>query len=283
MCSELILTSLLQGLILTFVAYGVMIPFRLLTFPDLTAEGAYPLGGAVCASVILAGGHPVIAVILAAIAAGVIGVGTAFICLRFQVNTLLAGIILSTMLYSINLKIMRKPNIALFDQQILFTNYNTLTKVIVLFVIVILLVAPMILFFRTELGLKLRAVGLNPGFAKRQGISVAKYTILGLFMANCYTGFAGSIMVQIQNYMDIGMGIGIVIHALAALMIGESVIGSSSLNKQLLSPLVGALIYQQLQGLALYIGLAPGDLKFFTGSIVLSIIALRNLGHSADK
>ncbi len=130
-------------------------------------------------------------------------------------------------------------------------------------------------FLQTEKGLRLRAVGLNPDFSKRQNISVSLYTILGLFIANSYTGLAGSLIVQLQSYMDIGMGVGIVIHALAALMIGEAIIGSNSLNKQLLAPLVGALTYQQMQGIALNVGLAPSDLKFVTGSIVLAVIALR--------
>ena len=273
MLNELILAGILQGLILAFVAYGVMIPFRILNFPDLTAEGAYPLGGAICASLILMNINPIIAMIIATILAGIIGIATAMIHLRFKVNTLLAGIILSTMIYSVNLRIMGKPNLALFDLPILFHNYTSISKILLLLGIIIALILPLSLFLRTEKGLCLRAVGLNPDFAKRQNISVSLYTILGMFIANAYSGLAGSLIVQLQSYMDIGMGVGIVIHALAALMIGESIVGSSSINRQLLAPLIGALVYQQMQGVALSMGLAPSDLKFITGAIVLSVIA----------
>lgn len=271
---ELILTGILQGLVLSLVAYGVMIPFRLLNFPDLTSEATYPFGGAVCASLIIMDVHPIISVFIATILAGIIGINTALISLRFKVNTLLAGIILSTMVYSINLRIMGKPNIALFDKPILFLNETLFLKIIIILFIVIAFTLALALFLFTEKGLRFRAVGLNLDFSKRQAISIEKYTILGLFIANCYTGLAGALMVQIQSYMDIGMGVGIVIHGLAAMMIGEKIIGHDTINKQLLAPLVGAIIYQQIQGAALFLGLAPSDLKFLTGFIVLSVIAL---------
>jgi putative ABC transport system permease protein len=275
MTYELILTGTLQGLALALVAYGVMVPFRLLNFPDLTSEGAYPLGGAIFSSALLFEIHPIIAMAIASVSAGIIGIGTAIVHLRLKVNTLLAGIILSTMLYSINLRIMGKPNIALFDLPILFSNNADITKILFLCAIIITLVAPLALFLRTEKGLRLRAVGFNPEFSNGKGICITNYTILGLFLANCYTGLAGSLIVQLQSYMDINMGVGIVIHALAALMIGECIIGNNTLNKQLLAPLIGALIYQQIQGISLTLGLAPSDLKLLTGIIVLGIISLR--------
>jgi len=272
MINELVVTGIFQGLILAFVAYGVMIPFRLLNFPDLTAEGAYPLGGAVCASLLIGGINPIFAMFIAVFVSGMVGVCTAIIHLKFKVNTLLAGIILSIMVYSVNLRIMGKPNIALFDIENIFSNYS---GILIIVCIISLLVTPFTLYLSTEKGLRFRAVGLNPEFAKRQNISVSKYTIFGMFIASGFSGLAGSLMVQMQSYMDINMGVGIVIHALAALMIGESITGTNTLNKQLLAPLVGALVYQQMQGLALNLGLAPSDLKFVTGAIVLTVIALR--------
>jgi putative tryptophan/tyrosine transport system permease protein len=272
MINELVVTGIFQGLILAFVAYGVMIPFRLLNFPDLTAEGAYPLGGAVCASLLIGGINPIFAMFIAVFVSGMVGVCTAIIHLKFKVNTLLAGIILSIMVYSVNLRIMGKPNIALFDIENIFSNYS---GILIIVCIISLLVTPFTLYLSAEKGLRFRAVGLNPEFAKRQNISVSKYTIFGMFIASGFSGLAGSLMVQMQSYMDINMGVGIVIHALAALMIGESITGTNTLNKQLLAPLVGALVYQQMQGLALNLGLAPSDLKFVTGAIVLTVIALR--------
>ena len=275
MTTDLLLTGLVQGLILALITYAIMIPFRLLNFPDLTAEGAYPLGGAICASGVLMGLPVSLAILVAILAAGLMGATTAFIHLRFRVNTLLAGIILSTMAYSVNLRIMAKPNISLFDSNSLFNTDNIMSNIIILIIILATFVIPLGLFLQTDFGLKLRAVGLNLDFARKQGISIKRYTIFGLFLAGCLSGLAGSLMVQLQSYMDIGMGVGIVIHVLAALMIGEAIVGNNSINKQLIAPLIGAIVYQQIQGFALSIGLAPSDLKFFTGSIVLIIIALQ--------
>jgi len=275
MSIDLVLIGLVQGLILALVAYAVMIPFRLLNFPDLTSEGAYPLGGAIGASILLAGFPPVVAIFLSALAGGLAGIVTGLIHLRLKVNTLLAGIIVATMVYSVNLRVMGKPNIALFGTDTIFGSDTTGQTILLLCLTLVLLVAPLFFLLHTEVGLRLRAVGLNPDFAKRQGIPVAQYTLLGLFLAGGYAGMGGSLMVQVQSYMDIGMGVGIVLHALAALMIGESIIGNTTLRRQLLAPLIGALVYQQIQGLALAFGLEPSDLKFFTGAMVLLVIATK--------
>lgn len=276
MIIDLLLTGLLQSLVLALVTYAIMIPFRLLNFPDLTAEGAYPFGGAISACLLLNHVNPILAIVIAGIATGLVGIITSIIHLRLHVNTLLSGIIVSTMIYSVNLHLMGKPNLSLFNAQSLFNQLNSLFNILLLVGILMVLIIPLALFLRTEVGLKLRAVGLNPAFARRQAISVARFTMLGLFIAGCFSGIAGGLIVQLQCYMDVGMGIGIVIHALAALMIGEAVVGSTTLNQQLVAPLVGSLIYQQIQGLALFIGLAPSDLKLFTGSLVLCVIGLQS-------
>jgi putative ABC transport system permease protein len=261
-------------MLLSLIAYGVMIPYRLLNFTDLTAEGAYPLGGVVCVSFNLMGLHPVISIILAAIIAGFTGILTSLIHIRFKVNSLLAGIILSTMLYSVNLRIIGKPNIALIETLPYLDSSNPTLNIIFLAITVVALLIPFSMFLRTEIGLRLRVVGLNPSLATSYNVSVNKYTFIGLFIANCFTGLAGSLIVHLQNYMDIGMGVGIVIHALAALMIGEAIVGTQSLNKQLIAPFIGALIYQQIQGLALALGFAPSDLKLLTGIIILGIVGV---------
>ncbi|MBS0287456.1 MAG: ABC transporter permease [Proteobacteria bacterium] len=277
MLQELAQAGLMQGLVLSLVALGVMIPFKILNFPDLSCDGAYPLGGAITASLLLSGISPLLATTLAMILGGILGLATAMIHLRFKVNTLLAGILVCTMIYSVNLRIMHKPNLALFDYQTLFTflQDNLILTASVLLVLCLSVILLLYRFLISEKGLRLRAVGLNPGFAMRQGIPLAPYIFLGLFLANALNGLAGSLMVQLQHYADIGMGVGMVIHALAALMIGESLIGTQTLRRQLLAPFVGALIYQQIQGIAMSLGLAPTDLKLMTGAIVLVAIGLK--------
>jgi len=272
---DLILAGIQQGLLLAFIALGVMIPFRILQMPDLTAEGAYPLGSAVCAMLLILGLHPSIALFCGVISGGLIGYCAGFLHLRLKINLLLAGIILSTMTYSVNLRIIGKPNISLFNCLSFFSANRIEGNILILLATVALIIVFLYLFLNTEIGLKLRTVGLNRDFALRQGISISKYTLLGLFLANALSGLGGGLMGQHQSYMDVGMGQGIVIHALAALMIGETLLGHETLKKQLIAPLLGALVYQQLQGLALSLGLAPSDLKFFTAFVVIMVIAMK--------
>lgn len=272
MTIELLYTGILHGLILAIIASGIMIPFRFLNFPDLTAEGAYPLGGAVYASLVVAGTPQIFAIMAAIMAGGLLAVCTSQVALRLNVNSLLAGIILSTMTYSINLRIMGKPNIALFEMG------GINLDLISLIMVVMLCIIPLALFLHTDFGLRFRTIGSNPKFAINHGISVKKYTSLGLFIAGAMFGLAGSLIVQMQQFMDVGMGVGIVIHGLASLMIGESIVGNRTISKQLAAPIIGALIYQQIQGIALSFGLAPSDLKFFTGSIVLIVLSIQKGG-----
>lgn len=275
MSSDLIMIGLFQGIVLSFVAYGVMIPFKLLNLPDLSAEGSYPLGGAVAASLILYQVNPLLAIVISAIIGGSMGVITALVNIKLKVNSLLAGIIVSTMIYSVNLRIMGKPNLSLFDIPVIFSSDSNIQKFVVILAVLFLFIVPFVYYLKTEKGLSFRAVGLNQDFARKQNISVSKNIILGLFIANFYSALAGALMVQFQSYMDIGMGVGIVIHALAALMIGESIVGCQSLSRQLIAPLIGSLVYQQLQGVAISIGLVPTDLKFITGLIVLTVLLLK--------
>ncbi len=270
MTIDLINAGLVQGLILSIIALGVMIPFRYLDFPDLTAEGAYPLGGAVSASLLVFGHAQVISILGGMLAGGILAICTAQVAIRLKVNSLLAGIILSTMAYSINLKIMGKPNIALFGQDIIEFD------IFLLCIIVAFCGISFAAFLFTDFGLRFRTIGINPEFAKNNNISINKYTSLGLFIAGSLFGLAGSLMVQIQQFMDVGMGVGIIVHGLAGLMIGEAILGNKTIIRQMLSPIIGALIYQQIQGLALSLGLMPTDLKFFTGGIVLIVLALKN-------
>lgn len=267
-------SGLLYSFILAMVALGVMIPFRLLNFPDLTAEGAYPLGGALTATLLIHGCSPMNALFLATFCGGLLGLGTAYLHLRLKLNTLLCGIILSTMMYSVNLRLMAKPNVPLFDVvQIFPANMLLLCLLNVSFLIACYF------FLCTEKGLRFRAVGLNPYCSAKQSISVSRYIFLGLFLGNGFSALAGSLMVQVQHYADISMGLGIVIHALAALMIGESLLGTQTLLRQLAAPLVGAVIYQQIQGMALAMGLAPTDLKLMTGIIVLLAISYKQFTY----
>ncbi len=268
---ELAPTGILQGLVLGIIALGILIPFRLMNLPDLTGEGAYSLGAIFSCVLLIFGFPPLVSILFGCVAGGLLGVATAILYLRFKVGTLLGGIILSTMVYSINLRLMGKPNMAIFEYKSLFSK-NLVLDIAIVALCLISTAAVLLLFLKTEKGLRFRTIGLNSLFGERQSINLNSYTMLGFFISNALCAFSGSLMVQIQGYGDINMGIGIVIHALAALMIGEVILGTQSLQRQLAAPILGALIYQQIQGFALTLGLAPSDLKFLTGSMILSVI-----------
>lgn len=281
---NLVPVTLAQSLIVAFVVMGIMLPFRILSFPDLTSEGAFPLGGCVCGVMLAAGFHPVLGMLLAVVCGFAAGCTTAFIHLRFRINTLLAGILVMTMLYSINLRIMGRTNIALFtyDSLLKLLNpalaNNAYFKIAVVGSLVLAVFAAGYYFFTTERGVTMRAVGAGADMAEAQGISVWKATIVGVGVGGALSALGGSIMVQSQGFADVNMGFGILINGLAALIIGESILGRSSVLRQLAAPILGAIIYYQLVSLCLSIGLAPADLKLATGLFVLAMLALPQLG-----
>ena len=211
---NLVPVTLAQSLIYSFVALGIMIPFRLLSFPDLTSEGAFPLGGSVCAALILAGYDPLFATLAATVAGVGAGATTALIHLRFRINSLLAGILVFTALYSVNMRVMGRSNVAMFSADSVFLRINPSIISNVWLQIAcfgaFLLVALLALrwYLATQAGAALRVVGINPDLAPSLGISVWTYTIIGLGMASGLTAFGGALVVQQQGYADVGDGDG---------------------------------------------------------------------------
>ena len=280
----LIPVTLAQSLILSFVVLAVMLPFRILAFPDLTSEGAYPLGGCVCAVALVAGVPPLPALLIAAAAGFLAGCATAFIHLRFRIHTLLAGILITTMLYSVNLRIMGKANQPIFQEPKIYDWLSSLslsgswTKIVLAGALVGITYAALNLWFATERGTAMRAVGANSDMAEAQGINVWRATIGGIGLAGAAAALGGGLMVQSQGFADVNMGLGVLINALAALMIGEAIVGRTTVRRQLAAPFVGAVVYYQLISVCLAAGLPPGDLKIATGVFVLVMLAGPTLG-----
>lgn len=284
----LIPVTLAQSLILSFVVLAIMIPFRMLSFPDLTSEGAYPLGGCVCAVLLSMGMSPWLAILGAICAGFAAGCCTAFIHLRFRIHTLLAGILMITMLYSINLRIMGRSNLSVFGSDTIFDWAPFATgapaaKILVVGLLAAAILAGLYLFFGTEKGTAVRAVGANPDMAEAQGINVWTATIAGVGLASGFSALSGAIMIQSQGFADVNMGIGVLINGLAALMIGEAITGKHSVLRQLLAPFVGAVVYYQLVSLCLAAGMPPTDLKLATGLFVLVMLALPRLGAAKGQ
>jgi putative ABC transport system permease protein len=276
---ELVPVTLAQSLIYAFVAFGVMLPFRLLSFPDLTSEGSFPIGGCVAGAMIAAGFSPPLAILAGTFGGFLAGSATAMVSLKFRISSLLAGIIIVTMIYSINLRIMGRSNIALFQFDNLFDMIwpgmnNTLwQKIVFLGIGVSLLLGLAYAFLRTEKGIAFRAVGANLDMAEAQGIHSWWHIVLGFGAAGALCAFAGALIVQSQGFSDVNIGFGVLINGLAAVIIGELITGRDSVWRQLLAPIIGAVVYFQIISVCLALGLAPTDLKFATGALVLLMLA----------
>ena len=283
---SLIPVTLAQSFILSFVVLGIMIPFRMLSFPDLTSEGAFPLGGCVCGILLAAGVTPPLAIAVAFVVGLAAGCCTAFIHLRFRIHTLLAGILMSTMLYSVNLGIMGKSNLSVFGSPTVFdwvpftTPGFPASKIVIAGLLAVIVLIALNLYFKTEKGTAMRAVGSNPDMAEAQGINVWAATIGGVGIASAFSAASGALMVQSQGFADVNMGIGILINGLAALMIGEAFTGKQTVLRQLLAPFVGSIIYYQLVSLCLAAGMPPPNLKLATGLFVLIMLALPSIRRS---
>ena len=265
------------GLIFGLVALGVFLSFRIINFPDLTVDGSFPLGGAVAAALIVAGVNPFIAT-AAAIAAGALaGWLTAWLNVHLRIMQLLASILVMIALYSVNLRIMGKPNVALINDATVFSLVefggipDYWLKPLVLLVIVIGAKVLIDLFFASEAGLAMRATGSNPRMARAQGISTDRQTVWGLALSNALVALAGALFVQTQGGADISMGIGTIVIGLAAVIIGETILPARSLVITTLACILGAVLYRFFIALALnsdFIGLKAQDLNLVTAVLV---------------
>ena len=265
------------GLIFGLVALGVFLSFRIINFPDLTVDGSFPLGGAVAAALIVAGWNPFAATALAVVAGALAGYLTAWLNVRLRIMQLLASILVMIALYSINLRVMGKPNIALINDPTVFSllAFGDLPdywlKPLVLLAIVAIAKIGIDLFFASELGLAMRATGGNPRMARAQGISTDRLTLWGLALSNALVALAGALFVQTQGGADISMGIGTIVIGLAAVIIGETLLPARSLVLTTLACILGAVLYRFFIATALnsdFLGLQAQDLNLVTALLV---------------
>jgi len=277
---ELWVGAINLGFLYAFMAMGVFITFRIHDFPDITVDGSFVTGAAVTAVLVVAGVNPFVALVLSFFAAASAGAVTAFIHTRFNINGLLAGILVMTGLYSVNLHIMGKSNIPLLNQPGIISYLRTLNPglpyeiwICIVFCAVILVFWALIsLFFRTDFGIAMRATGNNQTMAGASGINVNMIKTIGIALANGLVGISGSIVAQYQGFADIGMGIGSIVFGLAAVIIGESIIRIRSVFAKTLSVIIGSIVFRLMVAFALYVGLNPIDLKLITALFVLVIL-----------
>lgn len=265
------------GLIFGLVALGVLLSFRIVNFPDLTVDGSFPLGGAVAATLIVAGWNPFAATALAVLAGAAAGALTAFLNVRLKIMQLLASILVMIALYSVNLRVMGKPNVALISEPTVFTVFGAEAipeywlKPLVLLVIVLMAKLLLDLFFASEAGLAMRATGGNPRMARAQGISTDAQTILGLALSNALVALAGALFAQSQGGADISMGVGTIVIGLAAVIIGETLLPTRHLLVTTLACVLGAVLYRFFIAAALnadFLGLQAQDLNLVTAVLV---------------
>ena len=268
--------GMMQGLIYALIALAIMIPFRILNFADMTGEGSFPFGACVCAKLLTIGLDPVAALLGGALAGFAAGLLTAHIHLRAKIDTLLCGILVLSMLYSVNIRVMGQPNSALFAYASVFSWLpNTggyLPRILMLGAVDAAIGAAVLWFLGTQHGLAMRAIGSSPSMAKAQGINVKVYTLIGLGLANLFAALGGALIAQNQGFADVNMGFGVLVNGLAALLLGEAIIGNRSMLRQLLAPILGSIVYFQLISVVLVIGFQPSDLKLVTALFVLGTL-----------
>ena len=279
---NLLPVALYEGLAYGLVAIGVYITFRVLSFPDLTVDGSFPLGGAVAAVLIINGVDPWIGTFAAFIAGMCAGLVTSFLNTALRINALLAGILMMVALYSVNLIIMGRANIPLlreitvFDQAAqLFGADTDITFAIVFMVTLVgIILAILNWFLRTDIGLALRATGDNEQMVRGLGGNTNMTTILGVSMSNGLVALAGAIIAQNQGFSDVGMGIGMIVLGLASVIIGEGIFRPRGITGILLAVVGGAFAYRLFLHIALRLGLPPTNLKLITAALVVVVLAI---------
>jgi len=280
------------GLIFALVALGVLISFRMLRFPDLTVDGSFPLGGAVAATLISMRVDPFSATLVATLAGAAAGMVTGWLNVKLKIMDLLASILMMIALYSINLRVMGKPNVPLIMEPTVFTVLQPdgmpdyVARALMLLVVVALAKWLMDWFFTTQIGLAIRATGANSVMARAQGVTTNAMVLIGMAVSNALVALAGALFAQSQGGADISMGIGTIVIGLAAVIIGESILPARRLMLLTLAVVLGAVLYRFFIALALnadFIGLKAQDLNLVTALLVTIALVLPLLRQRFKK
>lgn len=271
---EILMNVIAQGLIFSIAAFGVYITYRILDFPDLSVDGTFPLGAAVTGLCLLKGINPYVACVLSFVVGGFAGTLTGLLHVKLKITNLLSGILVMIALYSINLRIMGKANIPLFGKNTIFS--SDIDILVILFAFMIIVKIALDLFLKTKLGFILKAVGDNQQLVASLSINPDNIKLIGLAVSNGLVALSGSMMAQYQGFSDVGMGTGIVVMGLAAVIIGESVFSKVKVLKATTTALFGSMIYKGSIAIALMLGLPSTDLKLITAFIVILALSLND-------
>ncbi|MDR2897808.1 MAG: ABC transporter permease [Spirochaetaceae bacterium] len=279
---------LIEGLIYGIMVLGVFITFRVLDFADMTVDGSFPLGAAIMAVMLMKGVHPAAALALAFAGGALAGLVTALIHTKLKIPGLLAGILTMTMLYSVNLRVMaNRANLSLLRVPTLFTRFSGFAErfmdpdlaLVLLMVCIVLVIKVVIdLFFHTDYGLTMGALGSNPQLIISQGMNPDVIKTSGICLANGLVAVAGSFTAMYQGFADINLGTGMVVSGLASLMMGEFLIRSNRISMLTLRVILGSILYRGLMYLArtygYYINMTANDFKLVTGVLIVFCIVV---------
>ncbi|HGC8253493.1 TPA: ABC transporter permease [Streptococcus agalactiae] len=270
----MIISSVSQGLLWEILGLGIYLTFRILKFPDMTTEGSFPLGGAVCVTLMNQGVNPILATILGMLSGMLAGFVTGLLYTKGKIPTILAGILVMTSCHSIMLMVMKRANLGLNEIQTLkdFLPFSNDLNLLVLGLIAILLViSALIYFLYTRLGQAYIATGDNPDMAKSFGIDTDKMEMLGLIVSNGLIALSGALVSQQDGYADVSKGIGVIVIGLASIIIGEVLYSTGlTLFERLIAIVVGSILYQFLITAVIALGFNTNYLKLFS-AIVLGI------------
>ncbi len=288
------------GLILSLLALGVYLSFRVFNFADITADGSITLGATVTAVLLIAGQSSWIATASGFAAGMVAGALTGILATKFRINGLLSGILVMTALYSVNLRIMGKSNIPLLNERTLASDAESAASLLIgrhgdlhvfgwtvglreaaclvgMFLAVLLCGFALYFYFRTHSGTAMRAAGNNPQMIRALGVNVDSTLVLGLAVSNGLIALAGSLLAQYQGFADVQMGVGMVVWGLASVIIGEALVGSNRIGLLITGAVMGSLLFRLLVAIALRWGLNPNDLKLVTAVFVFIALVLPGL------
>ena len=264
---DVVINALEQGLLFALVAMGVYITYKILDFPDLSVDGTFPLGASISAALLINGVNPWISILIATIGGAIAGSITGFLHVKLKISNLMSGILVMMGLYSVNLRIMGKSNIPLFNTNYIFKS-TAVNSIFIILAIVVVVKIILDLFLKTKAGFLLTAVGDNEQVVSSLGVNKNLVKVLGLAISNGLVALAGALTAQHQGFADVTMGTGIVVMGLAAVIIGVSIFGKISFIKATTLSIFGAIIYKLVIAIALWMKLNPNDLKILTAVLV---------------
>jgi len=285
------------GLILSLLALGIFISFRVFDFPDITVEGSFTLGAVLGAMLIVKGMNPLLACVIAFAGGMIAGALTGLIHTRFKINPLLSGILVMTALYSVNLHVLGRSNLPMQGAMTVFSPLEKISlwifggkeKILLLgwsvdakdllvllaaLIVISLICIVLRWFFRTHLGTAMRATGDNAQMIRALGVNTKNMIVFGIALANGLVALSGAMLAQFQGFADVQMGIGMMVWGLASVIIGQAVVGETSVGYVIFGAVLGSVLFRLLVAIALRLGMNPNDLKIITAGFVFIALIL---------